>query len=184
MNYIVSGLERSGTSMMMRILYFGGAPVAFDESRKPDINNPHGYFELERGKIIKKLMEGKFDFKKYDGKFIKITAYGLNFLPEGNYKIIYMTRNMNEIFKSMEKMAGKPISEEEKLALVKLNKLSLNILEKRKDVDFIVVKYNDVIKNPRKEIKRINEFLGGILDENEAVKAVDKSLYRNRAKSI
>ncbi len=180
-NYVVSGLERSGTSMMMRILYMGGFPVAFDESRKPDENNPLGYFELEEGKIIKKLMEGKFNFKKYDNKFIKITAYGLKFLPKGKYKIIYMTRNMNEIFKSMEKMAGKPLLEKEKMALIKLNKLSIKLLENREDVDFIIVKYNDVIKNPKKEIERINKFLGGKLNVKNAVKAVEKKLYRNRA---
>ena len=55
-NYIVSGLERSGTSMMMQILRSGGLPTAFDESRKPDVNNPKGYYELEGGKIINKLM--------------------------------------------------------------------------------------------------------------------------------
>lgn len=159
----------------------GGAPVAFDEGRKPDENNPLGYFELEGGRIIKKLMERKFDFKKYDNKFIKITAYGLKFLPKGKYKIIYMVRNMDEIFKSMEKMAGTPLSENEKIALTKLNGISLKLLESRKDIDFIVVKYNDVIKNPKEEIKRVNNFLGGILDINSAVEAVEKKLYRNRA---
>ena len=46
-NYIVSGLERSGTSMMMQILYMGGAAVAFDKSHEPDVHNSKGYFELE-----------------------------------------------------------------------------------------------------------------------------------------
>ena len=50
-NYIVSGIERSGTSMLMQILYSGGVPVAFDKNtRPPDENNPKGYYELEGGK--------------------------------------------------------------------------------------------------------------------------------------
>ena len=67
-NYIVSGLERSGTSMMMQILYKGGMPVAFDKSRPPNEHNPKGYYELEGGKVINRLMEGTFPMEKYDGK--------------------------------------------------------------------------------------------------------------------
>ncbi len=76
-NYIVSGLERSGTSMLMQILHAGGVPMAFDNStRPPDDSNPKGYFELEGGKIINKLMKETFPFEKFKGQFIKITAYG------------------------------------------------------------------------------------------------------------
>lgn len=105
-NYIVSGLERSGTSMLMQILNAGEIPVSFDLSRLPDENNPKGYYELEGGKIINRLMDQSFPFNKYVGKFIKITAYGLKFTPRGNYKIIYSERNIEEIMDSMEKMAN------------------------------------------------------------------------------
>ena len=81
-------------------------PISFDKSRKPDINNPKGYFELEGGKIINKLMEGIFPLELYKGEFIKITSYGLKYLPEGKYKIIYSERNIDEILDSMEKMTG------------------------------------------------------------------------------
>ncbi len=180
-NYIVSGLERSGTSMMMQILYLGGMKVAFDNKRKPDEHNPRGYFELEGGKIINRLMKGEFPMEKYEGMVIKITAFGLRYLPRGfKYKIIYMRRDMEEIFASMEKMSGKPLSEEEKIAFVKLNEYALSLLEHRRDVDYITVWYNKVIENPRREIERVNDFLGGILDVDSAVKAVDPSLYRSR----
>ncbi|MCD6236714.1 MAG: sulfotransferase domain-containing protein [Thermoplasmata archaeon] len=178
-NYIVSGLERSGTSMMMQILYRGGAPVAFDDSRKPDYHNPKGYFELEGGKIINRLMEGTFPFEKYDGKFIKITAYGLKFLPLGNYKIVYMLRDIEEILDSMEKMSGPINREEEKPVLDKLNRFIMKLIEERDDVEYITVNYRDVIKNPKDEIERINEFLNGMLDVDEAIRAVDPKLYRN-----
>jgi len=178
-NYIVSGLERSGTSMMMQILYRGGAPVAFDSSRKPDYHNPKGYFELEGGKIISKLMKGEFPLERYDNKFIKITAYGLKFLPKGNYKVIYMVRNIDEILDSMEKMAGPINREEEKPLLEKLNRITIKLMKDREDIDYIIVKYRDVIISPKKEIERVNEFLDGMLDVEEAIKAVDPKLYRN-----
>ncbi|MCD6448446.1 MAG: sulfotransferase domain-containing protein [Thermoplasmata archaeon] len=178
-NYIVSGLERSGTSMMMQILYRGGFPVAFDKSRPPNEHNPKGYYELEGGKIINRLMDGTFPMEKYRGKFIKITAYGLKFLPKGKYKIIYMVRNIDEIMDSMEKMSGPIDREVEKPLFEKLNRFAMRLLEKRDDIEYIVVKYNDVIKNPKKEIERVNEFLGGRLDVDSAVQAVDPKLYRN-----
>ena len=183
-NYIVSGLERSGTSMMMQILYLGGMKVAFDHKRKPDEHNPKGYFELEGGKIINRLMEGTFPMERYDGKVIKVTAYGLRFLPKGYYKIIYMLRDLDEIMASMSKMIGEKLGEEDKKAFEKLNRYALKIIEKRDDIDYITVHYDKIIKNPKGEIKRINEFLGGILDVDSAVKAVDPSLYRNRKKEV
>ncbi len=183
-NYIVSGLERSGTSMMMQILYLGGMKVAFDTKRKPDEHNPKGYFELEGGKIINRLMEGTFPMEKYDGMVIKVTAYGIKYLPPGRYKVIYMLRDLDEIMASMSKMIGEKLGEEDKRAFEHLNEFALKLLDEREDVEYITVKYHDVIENPRREIERINEFLGGILDVDSAVKAVDPSLYRNRKKEV
>ena len=179
-NYIVSGLERSGTSMMMQILYLGGMKVAFDTKRKPDEHNPKGYFELEGGKIINRLMNGSFPIEKYDDMVIKVTAYGLKFLPKREYKIIYMLRDLDEIMASMSKMIGENLGEEDKRAFDKLNRYALKLLEERDDIDYVTVRYDKVIENPRKEIERINEFLGGILDVDSAARAVDPSLYRNR----
>ena len=179
-NYIVSGLERSGTSMMMQILYYGGMDVAFDKKRPPDVHNPKGYFELEGGKVINRLMDGTFPMKEYDEKVIKVTAYGLKFLPPGRYRIIYMMRDIDEIMDSMEKMAGKVDRDVEKPVFDRLNRHALKIMEKREDVEHITVGYADVLEDPAREIERVNAFLGGRLDVSEAVKAVDSNLYRNR----
>ena len=178
-NYIVSGLERSGTSMMMQILLHGGMEVAFDDKRKPDENNPKGYFELEGGKVINRLMDGTFPMEEYDGKAIKVTAYGLKFLPPGDYRIIYMTRDMDEVLMSMAKMSGNPEIMKDRELFERLNRYSVNLM-KEKGIPHIIIGYNDVLKDPRKEIERINDFLGGMLDVDAAVNAVDPSLYRNR----
>lgn len=179
MNYIVSGIERSGTSMMMQILYMGGARVAFDKSRSPDYHNPRGYYELEGGKIINRLMDNSFPFEDYEDMFLKITAYGLKFLPKRKYKVIYMMRDIDEVMDSMEKMSGPIDREKEKPIFEKLNSFSVKLMEERDDVDYIIVNYRDVIKNPTEEIKKLNQFLGGMLNVESAARAVDPNLYRN-----
>lgn len=182
-NYIVSGLERSGTSMMMQILRAGGIRTSFDDSRLPDQNNPKGYYELEGGKIINKLMDGSFPLNRYRGKFIKITAYGLKFLPLGKYKIIYSERNIEEILDSMEKMIGKEDSnrEETRETFIKLNTIVKKYIQEREDMDVLLVNYNNILSNPKNNISKILDFLempNDILAQ--MIDAVDNKLYRQR----
>jgi hypothetical protein len=183
-NFIVSGLERSGTSMLMQILEAGGVPMAFDTaSRPPDDNNPKGYFELEGGKIINKLIENTFALTEYQGQFIKITAYGLKFLPPGNYKIVYSQRNIEEILDSMEKMAKvhDDNREETREVFVKLNRMIIKIIQEREDVDVLFVNYNEIVADPQKEIKKIYNFLDSQeLDLEKMIASVDQNLYRKR----
>jgi len=182
-NYIVSGLERSGTSMVMQILLAGGAPVAFDNSRLTDQNNPKGYYELEGGKIINKLMDGTFPLDQYKGKFIKITSYGLKYLPAGKYKIIYSERNIEEILDSMEKMADIKDTErdETRESFIKLNSMIKNYIRDREDVEVLLVNYNNILSDPSTNIKKIYDFLD-LADINleKMIDAVDKKLYRQR----
>lgn len=177
MNYIVSGLPRSGTSMMIQILLAGKFPIATDRKREIDIDNPRGYFEIES--IINKIQNDPSFISQFKGKAVKIIAYGLRFLPIGNYKIIFMMRNIDEILDSMEKMSGEVDREREKKAFMKLSDASIRLMEKRKDIQHLTVNYSEVVHNPKKEIERINHFLDGQLDVDSAVKAVDPNLYRN-----
>ncbi len=180
-NYIVSGLERSGTSVMMQMLNTGGVPVAFDDSRPADEHNPKGYFELAGGKIINQLMDGTFNFGLHKGQIVKVTAYGLKFLPEGNYKIIYMMRNIDEVLNSMRKMGADIDMEKDRVLFGKLNTFSFDLMDKRDDIEYTTINYRDVIDNPGTELQKIGLFLGESLDIESAIKAVDSKLYRNRA---
>ncbi len=180
-NYIVSGLERSGTSLMMQILINGGLPVAFDESRPPDEHNPKGYFELAGGKIINHLMDGTFDMAAHTGRIVKVTAYGLKFLPKGKYKIIYMQRNIEEVLNSMQKMDGEIDKERDRILFTKLDKFSIKLMDRNKDVEYIIINYRDIIDNPRAEIEKVGNFLNEKFDFDKALEAVDSKLYRNRA---
>ena len=182
-NYIISGIERSGTSMLMQILDNGKIPVSSDEKRKPDENNPKGYYELEGGKIINKLIDGIFPFDKYKGTFIKITAYGLKFLPPGNYKIIYSERNIDEILYSMEKMAQIKDGnrEETKQTFLKLNCMIKSSIKNRTDCKILYINYNQILENPKGEIEKILEFIKTEeADVTSMIKTIDKKLYRQR----
>jgi hypothetical protein len=182
-NYIVSGIERSGTSMLMQIIHNSGAPMSYDhDTRPPDKNNPKGYFELEGGKIINKLMDGSFPYEDFKGKFIKITAYGMKFLPKGSYKVIYSERNIDEILDSMEKMAKIKDENREKTRkiFIKLNNMTRTLISGREDINVLFVSYNDILNNPEENIKAIYDFLDDPeLDLDKMIGTVDKSLHRN-----
>jgi hypothetical protein len=187
-NYIASGLERSGTSLLMQILHAGGVPLSFNtESRPPDENNPRGYFELEGGKVISRLMNNTFPLAEYRGRFIKITAFGLKFLPPGKYRVIYTERNIEEVLDSMEKMARiqDRDREETKASFIKLNGMIKGLITKREDIDVLFVNYNQVVADPPAQVRGICDFLG-VPGENEAamVAAVDAKLYRKRRPNI
>ena len=183
-NYIVSGLERSGTSLLMQILHQGGVPTAFDTGSRPsDENNPRGYFELEGGKIINKLMDGSFPLADYKGTFIKITAYGLKFLPTGKYQIIYSERNVEEILDSMEKMAKiqDKDRDETREVFLRLNRMIKKLITNRNDVEVLFVNYNQIVEDPEKNVRRIHEFLGSPeFDLGKMTGSVDEKLYRKR----
>lgn len=185
-NYIVSGLERSGTSMLMQILHNGGIPTSFDDARPADESNPKGYFELNGGKIINRLMDGAFPFDEFKGTFIKITCYGLKFLPEGKYKIIYSDRNIEEILRSMEKMANIKDKDRDETREVfqKLNSMIKNLIKQRDDCDVLFVNYNRILEDPETEITKIADFVGGsTVDKDAMIATIDKKLYRQRHSS-
>lgn len=178
---IVSGLPRSGTSMVMQVLEAGGMPIATDKKRLPDESNPKGYLEIKS--IIDKLKAKPrcvFDFK---GKALKVVAYGLKYLPEGNYAVIYVERNIEEVLDSMEKMTGAKDEEREKTkkAFLNLNEQAKAEVRRRKDMRVLFVDYNRILRNPRKSIAEIHRFLRERdLDLEKMMNVVDKKLYRQR----
>ncbi len=185
-NYIISGLERSGTSLVMQILKAGGFPILYDNTRKPDKNNPNGYYELYGGKVIKHLLDKKFEPYEYRGIAVKITSYGLPLLPKGDYKykIIYTERDVEEVFKSQQKMIHnkfKPSIKDFQMikVLTRLNNVTKQALSIRPDIEYLCVCHRNFFTNPREEIEKISEFVGGI-DIDKAINVIDESLYRNK----
>ncbi len=182
---IVSGLPRSGTSMMMKMLEAGGMEILTDNIRTADDDNPKGYYEFER---VKQLKEDKAWMSAAYGKVVKIISALLPDLPDAyHYKIIFMRRHMKEILASQKQMLirrGEPtdtISDEKMSEIFEdhLNKVDA-LMKKKVNLDFIYVHYNEVIEKPLEHIRQINRFLDGRLDEEKMLEAVDKSLHRQR----
>ena len=182
---IVSGLPRSGTSMMMKILEAGGLEVLTDNIRTADEDNPKGYYEFER---VKKVSEDKEWMPDAMGKVVKIISALLKDLPDDyQYKIIFMRRKMEEILASQKQMLirrGEPtdtVSDDKMTAvfedhLVKVEKF----MAAKPNFDVIYVSYNDVLVNPLENIKNVNAFLDNRLDETKMSSVIDKSLHRQR----
>jgi tetratricopeptide (TPR) repeat protein len=177
---IVSGLPRSGTSMMMQMLHAGGLPVMTDEKRLPDQNNPLGYYEYEP---VKRLANETQWLANAKGKVVKVISQLLYFLPASyKYKIVYMKRDLDEVMKSQQKMLGKEgeismaIYESYKKEYEKMKKWA----EKRPNVSMLEINYGNVIANASDECSKINDFFDGALDLDEMTAKVSSELYHNR----
>jgi hypothetical protein len=184
---IVSGLPRSGTSMMMGMLEAGGMPILTDHLRTADEDNPKGYFEFEKVKQIERdwsWLEGA------SGKAVKIISELLMRLPPNapyRYKVIFMRRNMAEILASQKQMlihrgeAADAVSDEQ-LALIFTKHLRRfdAWVARQPNVEIMYVNYNEMLEAPAEHASRVNQFLGGTLDLAKMVAVVDKALYRQR----
>ena len=183
---VVSGLPRSGTSMMMRMLEAGGIPPLTDELRESDKDNPKGYYEFER---VKKLDEGDTDWvEEAQGKSVKVISALLKYLPTGyTYKLIFMRRKIEEILASQKQMLvrrGEPtdsVSDEELKELFRKHLAQIQAwIDGQPTVEVVYVSYNDVMENSLEQSQRINRFLGDTLDVENMTRVVDQALYRQR----
>jgi hypothetical protein len=182
---IVSGLPRSGTSMMMQMLMAGGMGIVSDEIRKADEDNPRGYLEWER---VKKLKEDQSWLGECVGKAIKVISVFLFDLPsQYKYKIIFMQREMEEVLASQKVMLqrreekGDGLGDEEMAGKFgeHLEQVE-NWLARQSYLTVLYLKYNEVIKYPLYYSKMVNNFLGGELNEKNMAEAIVDSLYRQR----
>ncbi len=183
---IVSGLPRSGTSMLMKMLEAGGIEPVMDNIRTPDVDNPKGYYEFER---VKKLPKGDTAWlEESGGKVVKVLAELVKHLPDNHhYKLIFIQRHLEEIIASQRKMLVNRGEDPDKISPTELLDLFgkyLKILKKQiesqSNMEVLYVSYNDILKNPEGNIGKINQFLDGELNEKEMLAAIDSRLYRNR----
>jgi hypothetical protein len=165
---IVSGLPRSGTSMMMQMLQAGGIPVVYDKKRPADKHNPYGYFELEK---VKKLEQDNSWIKNCTGKTVKILFHLLKYLPETTqYKIIFMQRDLNDVIASQDKMLEsytKTVHGDRAKVITLFEKERNHIiswLEEKKNMDVLYVEYSDVLARNNEVLLQLSEFLGARLD--------------------
>lgn len=183
---IVSGLPRSGTTLMMRILESCGMPIIQDHIRKPDIDNPNGYYEFEKVKRIKSDASWLFDAR---GKVFKMVSMLLCDLPpEHEYRIIFMRRDMREILASQAKMLQRlglnesPVSDEEMGLTFTHHLLELDQwIARQKNMEIFHVNYNGLLKDPHPQLSALAHFIDHPLDVDKMKSIIDDDLYRNRA---
>ena len=180
---IVSGLPRSGTSLMMQMLDRGGVEVVTDNIRTADTDNPRGYFEFER---VKKIKEDASWLPDARGKAVKMVSQLLFDLPPTErYRVVFMQREFAEMLTSQEKMLdrheprGGPARAIERAFGKHLEKLYAWLGE-QPNFTVLYVKYAELVANPEHEARRISDFLGGRPDPAAMAAAVDPALYRNR----
>jgi len=183
---IVSGLPRSGTSMMMKMLEASGQAILTDNLREADANNPKGYYEFER---VKNMKDGDLAWmSEAIGKVVKIVTGLIMFLPSSyNYKIIFMRRDLNEILSSQKKMLGRLGKEDDNIPDDKMAKVYEEHLKevrgwliRQPNIETLYVNYNSMVKDPMEALNKINDFLGGGMDVSVMAAVVDKELYRER----
>ncbi len=187
---VVSGLPRSGTSMMMKMLEAGGIPPLTDEIRTADKDNPKGYYEFER---VKKLDKGDTEWlPRAEGKVVKVISALLAHLPDDyHYKIIFMQRHMPEILASQRKMLvhrGEDAESMDDERMAELFAKHLRAVDQQmtqqENVDVLYVHYSDALQDPQTAAEQVVEFLGKDLDVERMVGVVDPNLYRNRREEL
>jgi len=182
---VVSGLPRSGTSMMMKILSEGGLSLVTDELRSADEDNPNGYYEFE---TVRQLSAGNDAWlSNAGGKVVKVISALLEYLPsEYSYKIIFMEREIKEILASQRKMLARrnethQIDDEEMEAQFRQHISAVKPwLARQPNMDVIYVSYNALMSNPEPICGRVVEFVSAPLEISNMLRVPKGELYRNR----
>ena len=182
---IVSGLPRSGTSMMMQMIERGGIPALTDEIRAADEDNPKGYYEFEP---VKKTKEDPSWLEQARGKVVKMVYRLLYDLPkEYRYRVVFTQRKLEEVIASQNVMLERQEKEGGGLSDQKLLDVfaaeidrARQWLAEQPNFEVLYVDYNEFIQEPAPQVARINEFLGGQLDVEAMTVVVDPTLYRQR----
>ncbi len=182
---IVSGLPRSGTSLMMQMLTAGGVPPLTDDLRAADQSNPRGYLEFEP---VKKLRTDRSWLDQARGKSVKVIHLLVPELPVDGayaYRVIFMERPIEEVLASQRTMLarqGKVAGNDAVLEKVYRSQLeqTRQWLGSHSQFAVLPLAYHSVVRDPAAAARAINSFLDGGLDESAMASAVDPALHRER----
>lgn len=186
---VVSGLPRSGTSMMMKMLAAGGMHILMDNARIPDDDNPLGYYELEK---VKALKDGENKWlSEAQGKAVKIISALLGHLPpQYQYKIIFMRRDLDEILASQKQMlvrrgeATDKIDDDTLGGLFQKHLLQVEKwISQQSNIGVTYVNYNDILQNPEPDMQKVVQFLDMSLDKSLMLGVPEQNLYRQKGRT-
>ena len=186
---VVSGLPRSGTSLMMQMLSAGGMPVLTDGERQADSDNPRGYYEWERIKLLPKEPNC---IEETEGKVVKVISQLLFALPAGReYRIIFMQRPLPEVVASQAEMirrrgtTGAPLPPAALIAGLTAHLNQVNAwLRDKANISIHRVEHRDVLLQPLRTSESIQQFLQCQLDVIAMSQQIDPSLYRQRSRIL
>lgn len=186
---IVSGLPRSGTSLMMRMLEAGGILPLTDHERVADEDNPGGYYEFER---VKQLEKGDTAWlEKMSGKAVKVISMLLRSLPaDYHYKVVFMERELAEVLASQRKMLEHRDEEVDDLLDAKMFEIFTKHLAETKawlaqqsNFDVLYINYGDLLIDPTPQVAQLATFFDDALDTTAMAQVIDPALYRNRGET-
>lgn len=185
---IVSGLPRSGTSLMMQMLEAGGQEIFTDKEREADESNPKGYYELQ---AVKNLAKNSIFLSEAIDKTVKVIANLVHHLPPRyKYRIVFMNRDLMEIIRSQQKMLvrdGKKVKEDT-LPLGLLQKYEDSVkkaklwMKNQRNIEFVEVDYADLMESPLEHAIQVHEFFSSELKPETMAVIPDPKLYRERTK--
>ncbi len=186
---IVSGIPRSGTSLMMQMMAAGGMPVLTDGQRSADDNNPRGYFEVES---VKSLARNQDVLTQAEGKVVKVISSLLPSLPKDfEYRVIFMCRPLEEVVASQNRMLerlGKEVPTTPNAAVISAFQEHLKKIRSwltlQPNISVLYVDYLAVLQFPEEQARKICDFLGRNLDVSAMIAQVQHSLHRERSVSM
>jgi len=183
---VVSGLPRSGTSMMMKMLAEGGLGIVTDALRAADDDNPNGYYEFEP---VKQMTEGGTAWlDNAHGKVVKVISALLEHLPPQNqYRVVFMERALPEVLASQKKMLAHrneqpKISDAEMEAQFRDHLRAVKYwLARQPNLGVLYVDYNRMMASPADDCQRVAGFIDVPVDVEKMLSVPNQALYRNRA---
>ena len=183
---VVSGLPRSGTSMLMQMLDAAGYPCLTDGVRKADADNPRGYFEYDK---VKRLRRDCSWMPEAKGKAVKIIAQLIPFLPfQFSYRVIFIERDISEVLSSQRKMLqrqgknGGNLSDAQLHRIFERQLLEVKQMLGQRNIAMLDVAYSDTLQRPMEIAEKIREFLREDLDVCAMAAAMAPNLHRQRSK--
>jgi hypothetical protein len=171
--------------MLMQMLGAGGMPLLTDGVRLPDEDNPRGYFEFDP---VKRTARDDDWLDDAVGMAVKVIHLLLPRLPPRfHYRVVFVRRDLEEVLASQQRMLARAGRSGANLPPERLGEIltsqarqAIKWAATQPNVDLLDVRYRDVVERPAEQARRINDFLGGWLDEPAMVAAVDPTLYRRR----
>ena len=181
---IVSGLPRSGTSLLMQMLDAGGYPVLCDDERRADEDNPRGYFEYTP---VRRLEQDNRWLADAEGKALKVVSPLLYHLPKDfQYCLIFIQRPLAEVLRSQAKMLsrnGQNSSGDDSAMQLHFERHLRAVdawVGQQLNITRLTLAHAEVIADPRRTAERLSEFLHTDLNLERMAAIVDPALYRQR----